>query len=57
MGTVVDRREVRGMSGMRKLLALGVSVLARKVSAPRPDLQWNLTAADVIESEYPIGRK
>jgi hypothetical protein len=34
-----------------------VSVLARKISAPRPDLQWNLTAADVIESEYPIGRK
>ena len=28
MGTVVDRREVRGMSGMRKLLALGVGVLA-----------------------------
>jgi hypothetical protein len=22
-----------------------------------PDLQWNLTAADVIESEYPIGWK
>lgn len=35
--------------------ALGVSVLARKISPPRPDLRWDLTAADVIESDYPLG--
>jgi SAM-dependent methyltransferase len=32
---------------------LGVSVLARKLSAPRSDLRWDLTAADVVASEYP----
>jgi SAM-dependent methyltransferase len=35
--------------------ALGVSVLARKISAPRSDLRWDLTARDVIESDYPRG--
>jgi len=34
MGTVVDRREVRGMSGIRKLLVLGVSMLAALVLFP-----------------------
>ena len=34
MGTVVDRREVRGMSGIRKLLAPGVSMLAALVLFP-----------------------
>jgi hypothetical protein len=28
-------------------------VLARKISAPRADLRWDLTAADVLETEYP----
>jgi SAM-dependent methyltransferase len=32
---------------------LGVSVLARKVSPPRSDLRWDLTASDVLASEYP----
>ncbi len=34
MGTVVDRREVRGMSGIRKLLALGVNMLAALMLFP-----------------------
>ena len=34
MGIVVDRREVRGMSGMRKLLALGVNMLAALMLFP-----------------------
>src|SRR5215467_8192414 len=34
MGTEVDRREVRGMSGMHKLLAPGVSMLAALVLFP-----------------------
>lgn len=33
---------------------LGVSVLARKVSRPCPDLRWDLAAADVLASEYPV---
>jgi len=37
----------------RNPASLGVSVLARKISAPRPDLRWDLTAADVLETEYP----
>jgi hypothetical protein len=37
----------------RNPASLGVSVLARKVSPPRPDLRWDLTAADVLETEYP----
>jgi SAM-dependent methyltransferase len=32
---------------------LGVSVLARKTSPPRPDLRWDLAAADVSEGDYP----
>ena len=32
---------------------LGVSVLARKLSPPRSDLRWDLTASDVLASEYP----
>jgi hypothetical protein len=52
---MVDEPGLRGLH--RHPGSLGVSVLARKVSAPRPDLQWNLSAADVIESEYPIERK
>jgi SAM-dependent methyltransferase len=35
--------------------ALGVSVLARKISPPRSDLHWDLTATDVIEGDYPLG--
>jgi SAM-dependent methyltransferase len=37
----------------RNPASLGVSVLARKISAPRADLRWDLTAADVLETEYP----
>jgi SAM-dependent methyltransferase len=37
----------------RNPASLGVSVLARKIASPRADLQWSLTAADVIESDYP----
>jgi SAM-dependent methyltransferase len=37
----------------RNPASLGVSVLARKISAPRPDLRWDLTAADVLDTEYP----
>ena len=44
----VGTREVH-----RSPASLGVSVLARKLSAPRPDLRWDLTAADVVASEYP----
>ncbi len=45
-----------GMDDVRRNpSALGVSVLARKVSAPRADLRWDLTADDVIESDYPRG--
>jgi SAM-dependent methyltransferase len=43
-----------GMRGLhRSEASLGTSVVARKRSAPRPDLRWDLTAADVIASEYP----
>lgn len=35
--------------------ALAVSALARKISAPRADLRWDLSASDVIESDYPRG--
>jgi SAM-dependent methyltransferase len=37
----------------RSPASLGVSVLARKVSPPRADLRWDLTATDVIGGEYP----
>jgi SAM-dependent methyltransferase len=46
-------RDVGTRDVHRSVASLGVSVLARKVSAPRSDLRWNLTAADVTESEYP----
>jgi SAM-dependent methyltransferase len=50
---------VRG-TGMRTVhrseASLGTSVVARKISAPRADLRWDLSAADVIEGEYPQGR-
>jgi SAM-dependent methyltransferase len=50
---------VRG-TGMRDVhrseASLGTSVVAHKISEPRSDLRWDLTAADVIESEYPDGR-
>ena len=37
---------------------LGVSVLARKLSAHRADLRWDLTASDVLASQYPTdGRR
>lgn len=39
----------------RSRASLGVSVLARKVSAPRGDLRWDLTAADVAAGAYPGG--
>ena len=39
----------------RNPASLGVSVLARKISAPRADLRWDLTAADVLETDYPNG--
>jgi SAM-dependent methyltransferase len=46
-----------GMAGMhRSEASLGTSVVARKVSAPRADLRWDLVAADVVENEYPHGR-
>ena len=32
---------------------LGVSVLARKIGAPREDLAWNLAANDVVSDTYP----
>jgi SAM-dependent methyltransferase len=48
-------RDVGTRSVHRSPACLGVSVLARKLSAPRPDLRWDLTAADVIASEYPAG--
>jgi SAM-dependent methyltransferase len=40
----------------RNPASLGVSVLARKISAPRADLRWDLTAGDVIEGSYPTER-
>ena len=46
-------RDVGTRGVHRSEASLGVSVLARKLSAPRPDLRWDLTAADVIASEYP----
>jgi SAM-dependent methyltransferase len=50
---------VRG-TGMRDVhrgeASLGTSAVARKISAPRADLRWDLTAADVVEGEYPAGR-
>jgi SAM-dependent methyltransferase len=47
----------RGMRDVhRGEASLGTSVVARKLSAPRDDLRWDLTAADVIESEYPGAR-
>jgi SAM-dependent methyltransferase len=46
-------RDVGTRDVHRSPASLGVSVLARKVSAPRPDLRWDLTAADVVASEYP----
>ena len=46
-------RDVGTRDVHRSPASLGVSVLARKISAPRPDLRWDLTAADVIASEYP----
>ena len=52
---MVDEKAIRGLH--RHPCSLGVSVLARKISAPHADLRWDLTAADVIESEYPIERK
>ena len=51
---VVPMVRDRGMRDLhRNPASLGVSVLARKVSAPRPDLRWDLTAANVIGGEYP----
>ena len=46
-------RDVGTRDVHRSPASLGVSVLARKVSAPRPDLRWDLTAADVVANEYP----
>jgi SAM-dependent methyltransferase len=46
-------RDVGTRDVHRSPASLGVSVLARKLSAPRSDLRWDLTAADVVASEYP----
>jgi SAM-dependent methyltransferase len=48
-------RDVGTRDVHRSPASLGVSVLARKLSAPRSDLRWELTAADVVASEYPTG--
>ena len=46
-------RDVGTRDVHRSPASLGVSVLARKLSPPRPDLRWDLTAADVVASDYP----
>ena len=33
---------------------MGVSVVARKTADARPDLQWNLTAKDILTTDYPV---
>jgi SAM-dependent methyltransferase len=45
------RREAKGVLGSTS--PLGVSVLARKIGAPRHDLAWNLAADDVATDTYP----
>jgi SAM-dependent methyltransferase len=49
---MVREKAMRGM--YRHACNLGVSVLARRVSPPRAGLRWDLSAADVIASEYPV---
>jgi len=46
-------RDVGTRDVHRSPASLGVSVLARKLSPPRPDLRWDLAAADVLASDYP----
>ena len=46
-------RDVGTRDVHRSPASLGVSVLARKVSPPRADLRWDLTASDVVASDYP----
>ena len=46
-------RDVGTRDVHRSPASLGVSVLARKLSAPRSDLRWDLTATDVVANEYP----
>ena len=49
-------RDVGTRDVHRNPASLGGSVLARKISAPRADLRWDLTAAEVAAGEYPRER-
>jgi len=49
-------REASMKHMQRELVPLGVSALARKTGDPDPALAWNLTAADVTPTSYPLRR-
>jgi SAM-dependent methyltransferase len=54
-GTILPLGSERSTIGIHRLpVSMGISVVARKVGEPKPSLRWDLVAADVLDTTYPL---